>query len=274
MISAEKMNNCSEETIELLAQNVIPQNLVDNGSAGYIKAEITAVLNNATENPTLLTIDDACDVLTTKDTSLQMLKDDPNELPYIARNLTWHDPFYENSHDVDDIIMAFDIDRTKYDTFWLPFVLAIFVPINFTFYWIDEDDFVGVVLFLIFLFSIPTCFACISDCDQRSKQFKIKRLHVALTRTDIYVDLVDRNNLMIRKSIPYHEVSKCVVEGEPSCWGDTMNFHIKLQKTSLEPPFMIDGIATPQRFVDIVSAMIKKSSEATRRIETPSSCPV
>jgi hypothetical protein len=114
MISSKSINNGSEEVVELILPNVTPQNRIYNRSTGYIQAEITAIL---ADTSIAVTDEGVSNASTNWDGSLPALKDEPNELPYIARNLTWHDPFYENSHDINDIIMAFDIDRTKYDYF-------------------------------------------------------------------------------------------------------------------------------------------------------------
>lgn len=76
------------------------------------------------------------------------------------------------------------------------------------------------------------------------------------------------HNLMIRKKIPYNQIRTCVVKGEPSCWGDAMNFQISLQMIGEE--FIIDGIVSPQRFADFVNDMMNKSSEAKTGESTPS----
>jgi hypothetical protein len=143
--------------------------------------------------------------------------------------------------------------------------------INFVIDWINKDvfveyDYLGVMLSLTFLFIAPTLFACILDCYQRPKQFNVKRLHVALTRNDIYIDLADQpdgHNLLTRSVIPYHQIRNCSAKGHMSCCGNSMNFEVSLHRKNGLPVVIIDGIASPQRFMDIVNAMIKKSSETS-----------
>jgi hypothetical protein len=102
--------NGSEEVIEL-SQNVITHNHLEDERVGFIKAEVTSVLTDTSE------------IVNT------IMQQDSNDLPDIVRNMSWHDPFYESSNNGNDIIMAFDIDRTKYDRFALPRILGIGIMI-------------------------------------------------------------------------------------------------------------------------------------------------
>jgi hypothetical protein len=261
-------NNGHEKVIELMSQNVIPQNHLDhNENANYIKAaDVAAVLAaEITEAPTIQMMDGAVDTSTLHDS---------NELPNIARHLTWHDAFYENSTDIDDIIVAFDIDRTKYDIydklFWSQIFGIWFLSCIITSAYRFDIFVTGIVWSFAPIFFALVSFAYIWDTDKRCKQYRVKRLHVALTRNDVYIDLVDKpcgHNIKFRKKIPYDQIRNCVVKGEPSCWGKAMNFQISLQMKGEE--YIIDGIASPQRFVDVVNAMINKSSEATTGVSTP-----
>ena len=183
---------------------------------------------------------------------------DPNELPYIARHTALrHDSFYNNSNDVNDIVMAFDIDRTKYDNqmcVWDPKFVCWFLIIMITFLLF------GVVHSMVFAYF----WYLVHYFHRRSKQLKVKRLHVALTRNDIYFDLADKpdsHNLMIRQIFPFNQIQDCVVEAESNCWDDTINYKVALQFK--EKKWIVDGIASPQRFVDVVNDMIKKWSELT-----------
>jgi hypothetical protein len=260
----------SEEVIDLFSQSVTPQALTDNESADDVKAEITAVLVGTTESTTILNVDGVYDVLASQNDSSQGWKDDPNELPSIARNLTWHDPFYENRTDVNDIIMTFDIDRRKYDTFILSPLLAIFFMAAIISLWLGYFEF---VIGITILSSGPMIFACINNCIHRQEQLNVKCLHVALTRNGIYVDVVnkpDGHHHMIRTKIPYRQIKACVTTVERSCWGGTANYKIRVYRKEKFPVFVIDGIESPQRFLDVVGAMMKWSSDVTTDVETPS----
>ena len=153
--------------------------------------------------------------------------------------------------------MAFDIDRTKYDKKNWPIILGIWflafiITLNFQwqFYF----------LLIVLMCTLPI----LLDNDQRSKQVKIKRLHVALTRNGIYIDRVDKpggRNLMMRRVIPYNQIQNCKVIAELSDCGGNINFKVAYQSEGKQ--CTIDGITPPQRFVDIVNAMIQQPSLMT-----------
>jgi hypothetical protein len=50
-----------------------------------------------------------------------------------------------------------------------------------------------------------------------------------------------------------------------------MNYKIAVYRKEKLPVFVIDGIESPQRFLDVVGAMMKWSSDVTTDVETPSS---
>lgn len=173
-------NNGHEKVIELMSQNVIPQNHLDhneNANYRYIKAaDVIAVLAaESTEAPTIQMMDGAVDTSTLHDS---------NEFSNILRNLTWHDAFYENSNDMDEIIVAFDIDRTKYDKFFLPRIFGIwFLAFIITFVFRSDLLVANVVWSVAPIIFVSIIFACSWDSNQRSKQYKVKRF--ALTRDDV-----------------------------------------------------------------------------------------
>ena len=265
-MKSSNSSNGSEEVIDLLSHNVIPHNQTDDGNAGYIKAEVTAVLADTTTTPSILATDAAYATATTQDGLLQVANDDPFELPPIARDLTWNDSFYENNDSMNDIIMAFDIDRTKYDTFYLPPLFGILVVTIIISLWYDEY---GDLIVMILVLSIaPIVFACILDGYQRRKQFYVKRLHIALTRSGVCIDWTDKpcgQNLMVRNVYMYNQIRTCTVKGKLNCWGDSMDFKVSLHMNGRVR--IIDGIVRSQQFVDIVNAMIKHSSDKVK-IET------
>ena len=211
------MSSGSEEMVELMSYESIPNNQLGHENENFIIAEeVTSVPIDATTTNTIPNgTDDVTE--TSTDGVLHTTNHDSNELPEIARNLSWDDPFYESSNDRNDIIMAFDFDRQKYDQFLLPRVLGVVGIVLFLTVALQNGE-VGDAFFIEFvLASGVIMWSLMSDLDQRSKQFRVKRAHIALTRNGIYFDEVDRpggHNLMMRKLITYKEIKKCEVKRE------------------------------------------------------------
>ena len=115
------------------------------------------------------------------------------------------------------------------------------------------------------------------DLDQRSKQLRVKRAHIALTRDGIYFDEVDRpggHNLMMRKLITYKEIKKCEVKREEgSC--NAANYRVEEQlKAHFSSKAVIEDILQPQLFVDIVNAFAAQYTDVATEENHPSNCTI
>lgn len=249
-------NNGSEEVIELLSQDVITHNHMDDENVGFIKAEVASVLSDTSE------------IVNTTTT-----QHDSDDLPEILRNTSWHDPFYESSHDRNDIVMAFDIDRTKYDRFIVPRTLGIFFGMGIISSCLQLSD----LLVILSIWLLPfMLFAGLMDCDQRSNQFRVKRTHIALTRNGVYIDIVDTpggHNNMMRKVILYKDMKSCDIIEDYNCCRNTSNYTVVIRQsiegsTNFCTTYKVEDLARPQQFVDVVHAMIAKSTKSTTG-ETP-----
>ncbi len=271
----------SEEVIELIPSRAIPHNQMGRENESFIMAEVTSVLADTTVNASIQNINGTGDTLTSTDGLLHSTTHESNDLPEIARNLSWHDTFYESSKDKNDIIMAFDFDRYKYDQclFPLPRFLAIVgVILLVTFLSMSgngDDDFLP--LAVIIFICIPAVFIWVLICDseQRLNQFRVKRAHISLTRNGIYIDKVDSpggHNLMMREVILYKRIQSCKVKREETCHDEMYSVEVKFPKnepTEHIAQHVIRDIRQPQLFVDIVNAMVEKHTDLATDLENP-----
>jgi hypothetical protein len=170
----------------------------------------------------------------------------PDEIPDVARDVTWYDSFYENDADV---IVAFDMNYEMLDRSFNLYVLIsiFFIPL----YGIG-------IIFLILLFGISLR----NNESLYWRQYRLRRKHVAATRRGIYFDQVDEpgsGTIMVRAVIPYDLIDKMVVTVEKdNCH---LNYTVTGYKKNRQRAFKIIGLVGTQKFVDIVEAMI----EHTRR---------
>ena len=190
-------------------------------------------------------------------------------IPEIARNLTWRDSFYEGSVDRDDIIVAFDIDRTMYDfNFCHPGLLCCYAV---------------TAIFVIFPMLIaliageanPLLFFCefvvasfLSGLEQgrRENEIRLKQTHIAITRFGIYIDQVEGLNLRMRKIVSYGKLKDCVTTQEYNCCRRTMRYKSHLiPNEKSEAVRTIEGVVTTQLFMDVVKAMMKHHNERTTK---------
>ena len=213
-----------------------------------------------------------------------------DDIPELVRGMTWTDPFYDtnnpsnsnNTHN-NDIIAAFDIDRTLHDRsifeickwfFLIPMFCA--VPISIIIY-----IFGGMLnVFLLFYFYLLYCgillvpICLVLECHRYEKQARLKRTHIAIGTCGIYIDEVDTpgsNNLMIRTRIKYGEITKYQVISEFNLICRTIHYKVtvntkfdfpikngKGDHIGFYPKHIIEGIPNQQKFVNIVEAMTER----------------
>ena len=213
------------------------------------------------------------------------------DIPDEARGWTWSDSFYNNNN--EDIVAAFDIDRTIHDRpaiiellkwfFWIPafFILAVTLPVFLIDGWQSAVPFLitlSVIYIFIFLLKI-----LLADIMRSSKQRWISLTHVAVSTRGLYIDLVDSPgslNLMNRTRIAYDEIIKCKVVSQYNFFYGMMVHRIYIRTkddwdcTGLlpdnivdmifgDPKHVLEGIKNPQKYVDIVNAMMVRHAHLT-----------
>ena len=214
------------------------------------------------------------------------------DIPDEARGWTWDDSFYSNTNN-EDIVAAFDIDRTIHDRpaikellkwfFWIPafFILAVTLPVFLIDGWQSAVPFLitlSVIYVFIFLLKI-----LLADIMRSSKQRWISLTHVAVGTRGLYIDLVDSPcslNLMNRTRIAYDEIIKCKVVSQYNFFYGMMVHRIYIRTkddwdcTGLlpdnivdmifgDPKHVLEGIKNPQKYVDIVNAMMVRHAHLT-----------
>ena len=264
----------SEEVVELIPPRAIPHIQMGRDRESFIMAEVTSVLADTTEAASIQNISGIGDTLTSTDGLLHSTTHESNDLPEIARNLSWYDTFYESSKDKNDIIMAFDLDRKKYDQCLFPlarFLITVGVILLVTVLSIigsADEDFSP--MFAIIFCAFPAfIFVWICDCNQRSNQFRVERAHIALTHDGIYIDEVDSpsgHDLMMREVIMYKQIQSCKVKREGSYRDAIYNVEVIFNHGAKH---LVRDIRQPQLFVDIVNAMVKKHTYLTTDLENP-----
>ena len=215
-----------------------------------------------------------------------------DDIPEMARGLTWNDPFYDSIDQSDtstDIIAAFDIDRTLFDrstydifkwfilspTCFLIFYILLRILIDG--YYDDRSDNGFVVLLYIMYCSGLSTLYFLVDCQRRESRSRLHCTHIAISTRGIYIDQVESPgsyNLMCRTRIKFDEIKKCQVISEYQCINRTMNYKITINtkddreiKTEKDdgtnsifiPRFTIQGIRKQQKFVDIVNVMMERN---------------
>jgi hypothetical protein len=169
----------------------------------------------------------------------------PDEIPDVARDVTWCDSFYEND---TDVIAVFDMNRKMANRY-----LQIYI-----FY-------VIICILLIPCMGAGICFLMALLHDNESlywRSYRLRRKHVAATRRGLYFDEVDEpgsGTIMGRLVIPYDQIDKMVVTVEnDSCH---LNYTVIIYRKNRQHAFKIVGLVGTQKFLDIVKAMM----EHTRR---------
>ena len=228
--------------------------------------------------------------LITEELILYRSKCDIDDIPDVARGMTWTDPFYDvndpnnstTTKNNNDIIAAFDIDRTLYDRSTFAIMKWFFLIPMFCVVPISAIIFIfGGMLNVLYSFSLYLIYGvflltiyCTVDCQRHEKKARLKRTHIAISTRGIYIDEVDTpgsNNLMSRTRIKYDEITKCQVISEFNLIFRTMyykvtvntkfDFPIKNDKgdhIGFYPKHIIEGIPNQQKFVDIVEAMMER----------------
>lgn len=205
-----------------------------------------------------------------------------DDIPDVARGLTWNDPFYDavdhTGNTPTEIIAAFDIDRTLYDrsTYDL-FKWFILIPmyslslLPLCLVW----GIAGVFLYWYFIYGVFLSLNyVVVDCKRHESRLRINCTHIAVSTRGIYIDEVDAPgsyNLMSRTRISYDEIKKCQVKSEYNCFNRTMNYKVTIntnddrevkgeKEVVFIPRYTIEGLQKQQKFVDIVNAMMERNA--------------
>ena len=205
-----------------------------------------------------------------------------DDIPVVARGMTWNDPFYDvNDHTGStptEIIAAFDIDRTLYDRPTFEIFSWFILILMLSFMWLPMLLLPGTLgLFFITSLIVGIVFACIYaavDCQRCEKRSRMKCMHIAITTHGIYIDAVDvpgSYDLQHRNTIKYDEIVKCQVNSYFNYYDRSMTYQIVINtkddfiiRNELGvvffgpyPKYTIEGLRKQQKFVDIVNAMMK-----------------
>jgi hypothetical protein len=213
----------------------------------------------------------------------------PDDIPVVARNLTWEDPLYEESDSTNEIIAAFDIDRTLYDRSTLKlfqwFILmpiASFVPLFIAWQIVFEEAVTFFIILAIYI-SIVT----LSLFWWTASKYRIERMHLAVGARGIHIDEVDvpdSNNLMCHTLIKFEDIEKCSVESEFNYFIGKIYYRVKVCRKnddftivqgekvfhSFTLPITTEGIRKQQKFVDVVNAMIERCNPDAAATTFPS----
>ena len=190
-------------------------------------------------------------------------------IPEIARNLTWRDSFYEGSVDRDDIIVAFDIDRTIYDVnfchpgllfcYAVTFIFVVF-PMLLALIAGEANPFLFICEFVV------ACFLFGLEQDRRGNEIRLKQTHIAITPFGVYIDQVEGLNLRMRKIVSYGKLKDCVTTQEYNSCLRTMRYNSHLITNEKSKAVRtIEGVVKTQLFVDVVKAMMKHHNERTTK---------
>jgi hypothetical protein len=178
----------------------------------------------------------------------------PNDIPDVARDVTWYDSFYENDADV---IAAFDINHEMLDRnsmLYLYYLMAgifiLLIPLG------------GIGLIFLLFIAEPIK-------AERIQNYRRRRTHVAIARQGIYFDQVDEpgsRTIMSRTFASYDQIHKCMVEVEEGCCHFKYYVVVEAKNNyssgffSGKTLFKVEGLVGTQKFVDIANAMIERSS--------------
>lgn len=228
------------------------------------------------------TIDSSTVPIVAEELMLYRSKCHVNDIPEVARGMTWNDPFYDaidqSTSTNPEIIAAFDINRTFYDrSTYEIFKWFILIPmysislLPFCLMWgIASEFFYTYVIYGIFL----SLFYVIVDTQRHEKRLRINCTHIAISTNGVYIDEVESpgsHNIMSRARIAYDEIKKCQVRSEYNCCHRSMNYKVIINtKDDREvnhekgvsifiPSYIIEGLRKQQKFVDIVNAMMERN---------------
>jgi hypothetical protein len=177
-----------------------------------------------------------------------------DDIPTIARDVTWNDPFYQNDKNV---IAAFDIDQNQVEQY---------LENTKKYYYMILITFIGVMFYSV-LIAIFICIFWLGHVNvRRSKCSRYRTVHIAITQNGIYVDECDRSSypyqkLMQRTIIKYETIHKCYIQTY-SFWFHPY-YEIIFENTKNEMMNTILGFFEVQKFVDIMNVMIESSNRAS-----------
>jgi hypothetical protein len=186
-----------------------------------------------------------------------------NDIPDVARGLSWNDSFYCND---SDVIAVFDFDHKKFDREIMLsyFNLAV--------------QFVVVAVFAFITFgalgvNLTVGFYVQSILIVNLQQYQRRRTHIAIARQGIYIDVVDEpgSHTVMRRIIKtYDEIRKCRVE-ETSLLG-RVQYSVVLDAANNPAYTISDILLGPQKFVDIVNAMKERTRLLKESAESKAQC--
>lgn len=185
---------------------------------------------------------------------------DPDEIPDVARAVTWYDPFYEND---SNVIAAFDIDQSKVKEYIemskLYYIWVVIMGLAFYafFGWLATVVF-GVQLLL-------------SINNTRLLHSHYRNIHIAISRDGIYVDECDDTNrtLMLRTIIKYENIHDVSIASY-SFMSNSRYYEVSIKNAEGKVTNVLYGFFPVQKFVDIVNAMMEShrlSMEDTTTID-------
>ena len=172
---------------------------------------------------------------------------DPDEIPDVARDVTWYDPFYEND---SNIIAAFDIDQNKVKEYMekskLYYLWAVVVMLLV---YLLLGEFAAMIGLIYLLVAINSA---------RALHYHYRTVHIAISRNGIYVDECDDSNqtLMLRTIIKYENINEIFIASFSYVTNYRMyEAYIKNAEGTITNVFY--GFFPVQKFVDIVKAMVE-----------------
>jgi hypothetical protein len=172
---------------------------------------------------------------------------DPDEIPDVARAVSWYDPFYEND---PNVIAAFDIDQSKVKEYMemskLYYIWVIIIGLAFCAFF----GWLAAVLFGVhFLLSIN---------NTRLLHSHYRNMHIAISRDGIYVDECDDKNqtLMLRTIIKFENIHDISIASY-SFKNNSRYYEVSIKNVEGKVTHVLYGFFAVQKFVDIVNAMIE-----------------
>jgi hypothetical protein len=174
----------------------------------------------------------------------------PDEVPDVARDVTWYDSFYEND---TDVIAAFDMKYEMADRILQKLILYYLIS------------------FLLLPFGIGIIFLILL-CNNENlnwRSYRLRRTHVAIARQGIYFDQVDEPGsraLMSRTVIPYDQIDEIVVKVvKDYC---QLNYEVFVYRKNNQPALQVTCLVETQTFVDVVHALMERSRRRNESTNT------
>jgi hypothetical protein len=187
----------------------------------------------------------------------------PRDIPDVAKDMSWNTPFYESEH---DIIVAFDLDSRMIHEVVLLSVrgLVLFLVVwtiiggislsssDYDLAYLVIGSVIIIVLWLYGRYSVRL---------ERTLVQKNAR-HVACALSGIYMDESDvqyDKGHMRRIIVKYEDIQECYV----TSWAFYSRYDIVVtSKSGWQNDQRIHGYFETQKFVDVVHAMMERSSDS------------